>query len=118
MQLLFVKFRCDQFFQFAAQMLPKFEKKLSDAEGNEGKQVHSNGDIIIIYWVTNNNHFFGEQFYWTSEASPITLSEPKNSDYWSADTWFYLHCRLMLLLRLFGHMLEVGYAHITLFGKS
>ena len=29
-----------QFFQFAAQMLPKFEQKLSDAEGNEGKQVN------------------------------------------------------------------------------
>ena len=28
-----------QFFTFAAQMLPKFEKKLADAEGNEGKQV-------------------------------------------------------------------------------
>ena len=27
-----------QFFQFAAQMLPKFEQKLSDAEANEGKQ--------------------------------------------------------------------------------
>ena len=27
-----------QFFQFAAQMLPKFESKLSDAEANEGKQ--------------------------------------------------------------------------------
>ena len=31
-----------QFFQFAAQMLPKFEQKLSDAEGNEGKQVYLN----------------------------------------------------------------------------
>ena len=29
-----------QFFTFAAQMLPKFEQKLSDAEGNEGKQVN------------------------------------------------------------------------------
>merc|ERR1719232_1872289 len=27
-----------QFFQFAAQMLPKFAQKLSDAEANEGKQ--------------------------------------------------------------------------------
>ena len=33
--------------------------------------------MLIIYWVTNNNHFFGEQFYWMSEANPITLSEPK-----------------------------------------
>ena len=28
-----------QFFQFAAQMLPKIVKKLADCEGNEGKQV-------------------------------------------------------------------------------
>ena len=42
-----------QFFQFAAQMLPKFEKKLSDAEGNEGKQVNSNlitgFDSILVF---------------------------------------------------------------------
>ena len=40
-----------QFFQFAAQMLPKFEKKLSDAEGNEGKQVKSN-------WITGRNQYY------------------------------------------------------------
>ena len=40
-----------QFFQFAAQMLPKFEKKLSDAEGNEGKQVHSNCIIDIHEYI-------------------------------------------------------------------
>ena len=28
-----------QFFTFAAQMLPKFEAKLQDAEANESKQV-------------------------------------------------------------------------------
>ena len=30
-----------QFFTFAAQMLPKFDQKLADAEGNEGKQVRN-----------------------------------------------------------------------------
>ena len=35
-----------QFFQFAAQMLPKFEQKLSDAEGNEGKQVNFQSYIL------------------------------------------------------------------------
>ena len=35
-----------QFFTFAAQMLPKFETKLSDQEGNEGKQV---GVVMHLY---------------------------------------------------------------------
>ena len=46
-----------QFFQFAAQMLPKFEKKLSDAEGNEGKQVNSNR-IMNIYKYTQLNFLY------------------------------------------------------------
>ena len=28
-----------QFFQFSAQMLPKFESRLTDQEANEGKQA-------------------------------------------------------------------------------
>ena len=49
-----------QFFQFAAQMLPKFEKKLSDAEGNEGKQVHLNWNINIHKYKILNFSVNGE----------------------------------------------------------
>ena len=55
----------------------KIKRKFGFNKNEPSFYVTTGSITLIIYWATNNNHLFGEQFYWTSEASPITLSEPK-----------------------------------------
>ena len=49
-----------QFFTFAAQMLPKFETKLSDQEGNEGKQVTH---IFFLHITTHPCFIYNPKMY-------------------------------------------------------
>lgn len=42
--------------------------------------------LIIIYWVTNNNHFFWRAILLDERSESNNIKRAKKSDYWSPDT--------------------------------